>query len=861
MNRADAPEIYADEPYYSITSWNNIYVKKGATVRLESPEGLNIRYTLDRTEPSSENGMEYTEPIVINDTTTIKAYCYGADHEDSYVRSFTASVLKVFGDVQYKNVPGGKTIAIEPMAGASAMYSTWMTEEFGEFTVYYTTDGTEPTTESKIYMQADASGEYKVSPPEEWFATESVTVKTMVVADGCITGDTVSEEITVEKLNKPSYLPAETAIYKNSYITLETAETGAEIYYTTDGTEPTLESAVYEAPFTLEDDTTIKMIAVKSGMATSDMVEVKYTIKRVETPTYTSDMTVSGKVIALACGTENAKIYYTLNGDAPTAESTLYTEPFKLKKNAILSFVAISENMKESYTVSEVIDVPTAEMSIIGISDTTAAPGGYVEATLYFRNNIDGVAAYAISVEYDNSVLTPVSAENLLGGIFTTNIDKGAQSGVENAVSMVWLDNTSTYEKNCNAAKITFKVSDTAEAQTLPLYIKENGVINHLYEMVDVAYMDGSIAISGEAAMSISTMSLDEESGKKTQYTDTKLSMTTNIEDETLTVNVMIDENSGIGAYNISLLYDNEALTPVSAENGELFTSDLMSNVTQPGGNVSEMSEITVLSCNDTDTVDNGVLYTITFDINSENADGQLIGFSDVMLLDVSGNEIVGIYEDTTVDSEMKTTTTVEDGIITVTPYNVPTGSSIIVAGYRNGYLTFSKDFKNDNNVISFEAPDVEFDTLRIYIWDSINNIKPLGTMVEEILFKLTSTTVESGVVTVTPHNVPTGSSIIVAGYKNDYLTFSRDFKNDNNVISFEVPNVELDVIRVYVWDSLNGMKPLSTLFEEIQVAAEAPTLAESNTWYQGSTAKNIITTINVVDEAGETVVSSAGES
>ena len=130
--------------------------------------------------------------------------------------------------------------------------------------------------------------------------------------------------------------------------------------------------------------------------------------------------------------------------------------------------------------------------------------------------------------------------------------------------------------------------------------------------------------------------------------------------------------------------------------------------------------------------------------------------------------------------------------------------------------------------------------------------------MVEEILFKLTSTTVESGVVTVTPHNVPTGSSIIVAGYKNDYLTFSRDFKNDNNVISFEVPNVELDVIRVYVWDSLNGMKPLSTLFEEIQVAAEAPTLAESNTWYQGSTAKNIITTINVVDEAGETVVSSA---
>lgn len=817
VNRADAPEIYADEPCYAISSWGEAAVKKGASVRLHSPEGLKIRYTLDGTTPTSENGMDYSEPIVVNDDVKIKAYCYGENYEDSAVKTFSVEVLQVYGNVSYKKVPGGKKIEIIPIAGFNTTYAMEMLPQFGEFTVYYTTDGTEPTKESKIYMQVNASGEYIVSPPEEWIATESVTVKTMVVSDGCITGKTVSEEIMVEKLNKPSYLPAETAIYKNSYITLETAETGAAIHYTTDGTDPTYESPVYEGPFTLEDDTTIKMIAVKSGMATSDMVEVNYTIKRVETPTYKSELKASGVLITLDCKTEGAKIYYTLNGDKPTAESTLYTEPFKLKKNTVLSFVAICDNMKESYTVSEVVNVPTDELSIVGISNVKANPGEYVDAMLYFQKNKEGVAAYAISVEYDSDVLTPVSAENLWGGIFTTNIDKGAQSGVENAVSMVWLNDTSIYESG-NAAKITFKVSETAKKQTVPLYIKENGVINHLYEMVDVAYMDGSAEISGEAAMSISTMSLDEEYGKKTQYTDTKLSMTTNIENEKLTVKVMIDENSGIGAYNISMLYDNDTLTPVSAENGELFTSDLMSNVTQPGGNVSELSEITVLSCNDKDTAENGVLYTLTFDINSEGADGQMIGFSDVMLLDVSGNEIVGIYEDTTVDSEVKTTTTIESGMVKVTPHNVPQGSSIIVAGYRNGYLTFSKDFKNDNSTISFETPDVEFDTLRIYIWDSINNIKPLGTMVEEVIIKKTVTTVESGVVTVTPYDVPTGSSIIVAGYKNDYLTFSKNFKNDNNVISFEVPNVELDVIRVYVWDSLNGMMPLSTLFEEIPV-------------------------------------------
>lgn len=732
VNRADAPEMLVNEPCYTISSWGEAAVKKGASVALNSPDGLKIRYTIDGTEPTAENGMDYTQPFVVDDEIKIKAYCYGEGFENSAVKTFYAEVFRVFGKVSCENVPGGKNVEILPVAGFNTTYAMEMLPSFGEFTVYYTTDGTEPSTESKIYMQVDKNGNYVVNPPEKWFATEDVTVKTMVVAADCITGDTVSETVKVEKLNKPSYLPAETAIYKNSYITLETAETGAAIHYTTDGTTPTYESPVYEGPFTLEDDATIKMIVVKSGMATSDMVEVHYTIKRAETPTYTSELKASGMLITLDCKTEGAKIYYTLNGDKPTAESTLYTEPFKLKKNTILSFVAIGDNLKDSYTVSEVVDVPTDELSIVGISNVTANPGGYVDAMLYFQNNEEGVAAYAIAVEYDSNVLTPVSAENLLGGIFTTNIDKGAQSGIENAVSMVWLNDTSIYESG-NAAKITFKVSETAEEQTVPLYIKENGVINHLYERVDVAYMDGSAEISGEAAMSIGTMSLDEESGKRTQYTDTKLSMTTNIEDEKLTVKVMIDENSGIGAYNISMLYDNEALTPASAENGELFASNIMSNVTQPGGNVSELSEITVLSCNDKDTVENGVLYTLTFDINSESADGQMIGFSDVMLLDVSGNEIVGIYEDTTVDDDIKTTTTIESGVVKVTPHNVPTGSSIIVAGYRNGYLTFSKDFKNDNNVISFEVPNVELDTIKVYVWDSISGMMPLSTLVEEM--------------------------------------------------------------------------------------------------------------------------------
>lgn len=44
-----------------------------------------------------------------------------------------------------------------------------------------------------------------------------------------------------------------------------TAEEGASIYYTTDGETPTIESAVYTAPFTVSETTMVKAIAVKGG--------------------------------------------------------------------------------------------------------------------------------------------------------------------------------------------------------------------------------------------------------------------------------------------------------------------------------------------------------------------------------------------------------------------------------------------------------------------------------------------------------------------------------------------------------------------------------------------------------------------
>ena len=53
-----------------------------------------------------------------------------------------------------------------------------------------------------------------------------------------------------------------------------TAESGAEIRYTTDGTTPTASSTLYSAPITLTDTTTVKAIALKNGLNSSVATKV-----------------------------------------------------------------------------------------------------------------------------------------------------------------------------------------------------------------------------------------------------------------------------------------------------------------------------------------------------------------------------------------------------------------------------------------------------------------------------------------------------------------------------------------------------------------------------------------------------------
>ena len=67
--------------------------------------------------------------------------------------------------------------------------------------------------------------------------------------------------------------------YENSVaIELTTATDGASIYYTLDGNTPNERSILYEGLITIEETTTVKAIAVKDGLANSEIATATYPI-------------------------------------------------------------------------------------------------------------------------------------------------------------------------------------------------------------------------------------------------------------------------------------------------------------------------------------------------------------------------------------------------------------------------------------------------------------------------------------------------------------------------------------------------------------------------------------------------------
>ena len=100
---------------------------------------------------------------------------------------------------------------------------------------------------------------------------------------GCVIIKLVAGSVGTQ-VAAPLFSISEGTYYSAQSLTLSSATLGATIYYTTDGSIPTVNSTVYITPISVSTSQYIKAIAIKAGMISSAVMAMNYIISPVQLP-------------------------------------------------------------------------------------------------------------------------------------------------------------------------------------------------------------------------------------------------------------------------------------------------------------------------------------------------------------------------------------------------------------------------------------------------------------------------------------------------------------------------------------------------------------------------------------------------
>jgi hypothetical protein len=173
-------------------------------------------------------------------------------------------------------------------------------------TIYYTTNGTTPTTSSAVYSSA-----ITVSTTE--------TLEAIAVASGYTNSAVATAAYTITtQAATPMFSVAGGTYSTTQTVTISDSTSGATIYYTTNGTTPTTSSSVYSSAINVSSTETLEAIAVASGYTNSAVATAAYTITTLA-PTFTITSTAPAQSV-----TEGSAATYILS---VTPQNGAFTSP------------------------------------------------------------------------------------------------------------------------------------------------------------------------------------------------------------------------------------------------------------------------------------------------------------------------------------------------------------------------------------------------------------------------------------------------------------------------------------------------------------------------------------------------------
>jgi len=329
---------------------------------------------------------------------------------------FCVATIMVFGE-------SSNTLATPHISPASGTYTSrcavTISDATAGTTIYYTTDGSVPTTASPRYTGSFSTSS---SPTKE-------TVRAVVVRDGIYSASTSVTYTIAPLLPAPTFSLAQGSYMSMSVqrIILSAPAPGKVIHYTTDGTTPTTGSPVYSEPLTIEPGRTTfaAIVAGAAGYSSSPVVRQAYTIIPA-TPFISpaSGAYTTGRTVTISDATAGTTIYYTTNGSAPTTASPRYMGSISIPTSRITETVrafavaggVYSSDTSATYNISPESSVPSPLIS--------PASGTYLtNKVVTISDSLSGA-----SVFYTTDGSTPTASSTRYSGpFFLASTETGTQ--------------------------------------------------------------------------------------------------------------------------------------------------------------------------------------------------------------------------------------------------------------------------------------------------------------------------------------------------------------------------------------------------------------------------------------------------
>ncbi len=269
---------------------------------------------------------------------------------------------------------------------------------------------------------ASASGSASFVLPSSFNEGDTVNIK---IFNEQINGDNKTDfssafvekqlSLVLPTVEAPTFTPNGGSFDSTQNVEIASATVDADIYYTTDNTTPTTASTPYSGAITLNETTTVKAIAVKSGMTNSSVSTADFTknviIQAVEAPTFTPNggSFDSTQNVEIASATVDADIYYTTDNTTPTTASTPYSGAITLNETTTLKAIAVKTGMANS-SVSTVDFTKSAASSTSLVAFGDSIPAGYKLADMDNENFVALINAsgYATTKNHGISGLTSI---------------------------------------------------------------------------------------------------------------------------------------------------------------------------------------------------------------------------------------------------------------------------------------------------------------------------------------------------------------------------------------------------------------------------------------------------------------------